>query len=184
MRLLIILLLSLLPPQTIFSQESQRFHYKEFKWEIKLPEVFKIINSDEWLELKNKENAIKGYKLEDQTISKIILAASNDSLNYFVSYKEKNFSNSVGFINTQKIMHEISQQDIKVKVNKSDEKLKINNITFNYLKMEYIFPDGSIRITECYASVIKNKIFTIFITYNNKVKGELIHNAWINSKLN
>ncbi|MDN3672258.1 hypothetical protein QWY99_04185 [Flavobacterium branchiarum] len=164
-----------------FSQ-NKTFKSSQFNWKIEIPEQCELIESENWLKEKNKENTKKGYKLETDENSKILIAIKIDSLNYFVAYNDNDFkTNSNAFMDFQKAMYEVSLKNVKIEVNKSDEKLKISNIEFNHLKHEYIFPDKSYLITEVYGTSIKKKVFSVFLIYNDKEKGAVLLENFKNS---
>jgi hypothetical protein len=169
------LLFSLLAIINFSFGQNKTFKSSQFNWIIEIPEQCTMFKNEDWLKEKNEENTKKGFKLETEENSKIIIALKIDSLNYFVAYNEINFKNkSNAFIELQKVMYEVSLKNQKIKTNQSAEKLKISDIEFNNSKSEYIFPDNSFLCTEVYGAFIKKKTFTIFLIYNDKEKGALL----------
>ena len=157
--------------------QNKTFKDNQFNWTMSVPEGCTIIKSKTWLKEKNKENTAKGYEIENEDNSKIIVVMSFDSLNYFVAYRDFDLKKSSAFINLKKNMKEIHSKGQKITGNNSNEKVKIANLEFNKVKFDYNFPDKSYICTEVYGAFINQKVFTVYVQYSDKQKGaQLIEN--------
>lgn len=154
----------------------------QFKWKIEIPEQCTIVKSDDWLKEKNEQNVKKGYKLENEENSKIVLVVKIDSLNYFIAYEDLNFKDKVkAFYDLGKVMFEMSKIE-KVKTDHSSEKIEISKKEFNLVKYEYVFPNESFITTEIFGAYINKKAFSAFLMYNDKEKGKLLLDSFKNSE--
>lgn len=161
--------------------QDKIFKSNDFNWKINIPNDLNIIDSKVWLDIRNKENNEKGYLIENEDNSKIILILKKDSLNYFIANHDKDLETSKTLQYDQKIMFAISRNYKNVKANRSNETVKIGRITFQCSKTQYILSNSESIYTETYGSLIKNKIFTVFIIYNNEKDGKQIVDNWRNS---
>lgn len=157
--------------------QNKTFKENQFNWTMDVPEGCTIIKPKTWLKEKNKENITKGYDIENEDNSKIIVVMSFDSLNYLVAYRDFDLKKSSAFINLKKNMKDIHSKGQKITGNNSNEKVKIANLEFNKVIFDYNFPDNSYTCTEVYGAFINQKVFTVYLQYSDKQKGaQLIEN--------
>ena len=154
--------------------QNKTFKDSQFNWTINVPEGCTIIKSKTWLKEKNEENRKKGYEIETEDNSKIIVVMRFDSLNYFVAYRDFDLKKSSAFMNLKKNMNEIHSKKLKITGKNSNDKIQISNLEFNKSKFDYNFPDNSYLSTDVYGAFIKNKVFTVYFQYADKQKGSLL----------
>lgn len=167
------------------------FFNADFKWAITIPDSFEPVSSKQYTALRKygtamMEKTING-KIEDT--AKLIYSFKSDLFNYFEANQQpfdikidgdylahcKEEDNAI--YDTYK---RLSSSAFKIDTAISTE--TIDGLKFQFFKLHMTYHDKMAFDMMVYSKLFEKKEFTVVILYNNKLKGDLIINAWKNSK--
>jgi hypothetical protein len=169
---------------------KKEVYNKDFKWHISIPQDFETVPAETWAKMQNKgtkaiENTYNG-KVENQ--AKNIFVFRTDQFNYFESnYQPFDIKTDGDYIASCRNVDDILYNTFKAQM--PDAKLDsvtstavINKLTFQTFKLKITFPNAVILNLMMYSHLFNNKEFTVNIMYVDKNKGDLMLNAWKNSR--
>jgi type IV secretory pathway VirD2 relaxase len=173
--------------------KRNEFYNKEFKWKILVPEGFDTMSAEQYEALqkqgvKDLEKTING-KIDG--VAKRICAykSKNSIFNYFEANQQFFDMKTNGDFFAQckgdddEVYDTFKRQlfnNTKIDTTISNE--TIDGLVFRKFKLQISFDNERALNMYIYSMLFDNKEFTVVIEYLNKTKGDLILNAWRNSK--
>ena len=169
---------------------EREIYNKDFKWSIKIPENFENVSADEWTKLQNKgAEAIENtYDEKIVNQSKIIFVFKSDQLNYFESnYQPYDVSVDGDYKESCKIVNQVLYETFVsqmpgIKVDTISAVEKIDNLEFQTFKMKIVYPNNMVFNVIMYSRLFGKREFSVNIMYVDDRKGQLMLEAWKNSK--
>ena len=178
-------------PPSKDSLSKDEFYNREFKWRISIPPGFDTISTEQYTAL--KKEGLKDLKKtdikENDGLLKRICAYKSNIFNYFEANhfsfdkkmpgdffaRRKNDDDEV-YAYYKSILFANTKMDTTI----SDE--TISNLVFRKFKLQVSLNDKTILNMYVYSRLFADEEFSIVIVYANETKGEMILNAWRNSK--
>lgn len=169
---------------------EREIYNKDFKWSIKIPENFENVSADEWTKLQNKgAEAIENtYDEKIVNQSKIIFVLKSDQLNYFESnYQQYDVLVYGDYIESCKIVNQVLYETFVsqmpgIKIDTISTVEKIDNLEFQKFKMKIVYPNKMVFNVIMYSRLFGKREFSVNIMYVDDRKGQLMLEAWKNSK--
>lgn len=169
---------------------EREIYNKDFKWSIKIPENFENVSADEWTKLQNKgAEAIENtYDEKIVNQSKTIFVFKSDLLNYFESNYQPydvlvdgDYKESCKIVN--QVLYETFVSQIPgIKIDTISTVEKIDNLEFRKFKMKIVYPNKMVFNVIMYSRLFGKREFSVNIMYVDNRKGQLMLEAWKNSK--
>ena len=169
---------------------KREIYNKDFNWKITIPENFENVSAEDWTKMQNKgADAIeKTFEGEIINQSKTIFVFKSDQLNYFESnYQPFDVSIDGDYLESCKNVNEVLIDTYKAqmphaKIDTITTVEKIDNLEFQVFKMKIEYPNKMILNLLMYSRLFGKKEFTVNIMYVDNKKGQLMTEAWKNSK--
>lgn len=169
---------------------KKEIYNKDFNWKIRIPENFENVSAEDWTKMQNKgADAIeKTFEGEIINQSKTIFVFKSDQLNYFESnYQPFDVSIDGNYLESCKNVNEVLIETFKsqmpnAKIDTITTVEKIDNLEFQVFKMKIEYPNKMILNLLMYSRLFGKKEFTVNIMYVDNKKGQLMTEAWKNSK--
>ena len=169
---------------------EREIYNKDFKWSIKIPENFENVSADEWTKLQNKgAEAIENtYDEKIVNQSKTIFVFKSDQLNYFESnYQPYDVLVDGDYIESCKIVNQVLYETFVsqipgIKIDTISTVEKIDNLEFRKFKMKIVYPNKMVFNVIMYSRLFGKREFSVNIMYVDNRKGQLMLEAWKNSK--
>ena len=169
---------------------EREIYNKDFKWSIKIPENFENVSADEWTKLQNKgAEAIENtYDEKIVNQSKTIFVFKSDQLNYFESnYQPYDVLVDGDYIESCKIVNQVLYETFLsqipgIKIDTISTVEKIDNLEFRKFKMKIVYPNKMVFNVIMYSRLFGKREFSVNIMYVDNRKGQLMLEAWKNSK--
>ncbi|MFY7740675.1 MAG: hypothetical protein ACOVQC_09165 [Flavobacterium sp.] len=169
---------------------KKEIYNKDFNWKITIPENFENVSAEDWTKMQNKgADAIeKTFEGEIINQSKTIFVFKSDQLNYFESnYQPFDVSIDGDYLESCKNVNEVLIETFKAqmpnaKIDTITTVEKIDNLEFQVFKMKIEYPNKMILNLLMYSRLFGKKEFTVNIMYVDNKKGQLMTEAWKNSK--
>lgn len=172
------------------SGTKKKIFNKDFNWSITIPDNFDTVSAEQWAKIQNRgADAIeKTYDQKVENKSKTIFIFKSDQLNYFESNYQPfdtavdgNYEASCNNVKEMLYQTFITQmQGVKVDTVTSTE--KVDNLDFQTLKMNVTYPNNMVLNILMFSRLFDKREFSVNIMYVDKAKGELMLNAWKQSK--
>lgn len=170
---------------------KNEFYSKEFRWKILIPAGFESESAEQYEALHKNgaaelEKSLNG-KIKDQ--SKQICSFKNEKFNYFEANEQPfDAKTEAEYLTICKNVDDLLYNNFK-KQTGDDAKIdttlsieKIDGLAFQCFKLQMISNDEIIMNMFTYSRLFNKKEFTVAIVFINKEKGDLILDAWRNSK--
>ena len=167
---------------------KNEFYDTEFKWRILVPPGFDTVSSVAYAEVQKIGVDEITYNKTKITTSRIC-AYTNHDFDYFDAQKQTFDPKTDGSFflhcktndnNTYKRYRGLLGTDLLIDTSVSNE--IIDGLTFRKFKLQITFTDkGTMDIYE-YSRLFDTEVFTFGVSYMNEAKGDLILDAWRNSK--
>lgn len=171
------------------SQKKEIFN-KDFNWTITIPENFQNVSAEDWTKMQNEgADAIeKTFDVEIINQAKTIFIFKSDQLNYLESnYQPFDIATNGDYLESCKNVNDVvfetfktQTQNAKIDSTKSVE--KIDDLEFQTFKMKIEYPNKKVLNLITYSRLFEKKEFTVNIIYVDNKKGEMMKEAWKNSK--
>jgi hypothetical protein len=169
---------------------KREIYNKDFNWKITIPENFENVSAEDWTKMQNKgADAIeKTFEGEIINQSKTIFVFKSDQLNYFESnYQPFDVSIDGNYLESCKNVNEVLLETFKTqmpnaKIDTITTVEKIDNLEFQVFKMKIEYPNKMILNLLMYSRLFGKKEFSVNIMYVDNKKGQLMTEAWKNSK--
>lgn len=169
---------------------EREIYNKDFKWSIKIPENFENVSADEWTKLQNKgAEAIENtYDEKIVNQSKTIFVFKSDQLNYFESnYQPYDVLVDGDYIESCKIVNQVLYETFVsqipgIKIDTISTVEKNDNLEFRKFKMKIVYPNKMVFNVIMYSRLFGKREFSVNIMYVDNRKGQLMLEAWENSK--
>lgn len=169
---------------------KREIYNKDFGWKITIPENFENVSEDDWTKMQNKGADAIEKTFDEEVINqaKIIFVFKSDQLNYFESnYQPFDVAVDGDYLESCKNIHEILLETFrtqmpKAKIDASRTVEKIDNLEFQTFKMKIEYPNKMVLNVLMYSRLFNNKEFTVNIMYVDNTKGQMMSDAWENSR--
>lgn len=172
------------------SSPKKEIFNKDFNWTITIPENFENVSAEDWTKMQNKgADAIeKTFDGEVINQAKTIFVFKSDQLNYFESnYQPFDIATDGNYLESCKNVNDVLYETFKtqmpnVKIDSTKSVEKIDNLEFQAFKMKIEYPNKMVLNVIMYSRLFEKKEFTVNIMYVDNKKGEMMTEAWKNSK--
>jgi len=169
---------------------KREFYNKQFNWKIEIPEGFEKVSSKESKinEKRGTEALEKTYggKIPNQATT--IFEFVNNETNYFDSnYQPFDTISDGNYLESCKNVNEILYNTFKtqlqdVQIDSATSTETIDSLVFQKYVIKISLPNNMTLSMLTYSRLFDKKEFSCNIMYIDKALGELILNAWRNSK--